>query len=312
MTQPETKTTLSPISFFFVSHLRAFWSSLQFFFRHFGSTLLILLIIGVVFALPGNIFLFLKHFKALSQVLGKEPQIFLYLKTPTPALKIDTFQHVLKSRADIEKVDYISPKQGLIEFKKNTGLESIFEDLPHNPLPPVFIVTPSKATQSLEAIKHLFTTLKQMPLVELAQLDIHTITQFYYWSELIKKISYVFIVIIDLGLVLFLIYVLKQVLESKKMEHRLLKQMGATQHFIKRPFLYQGVLYGIGGGVVAYVFAMVTLYFIEPYAAQLAKIYGQSFVVSADIKEFFGFVLLPGIVVWTVAWWINFIYYFRK
>ncbi len=244
------------------------------------STLLICLVMGIALALPTGLFILLKNTSTLNQQWDSRSPVMLYLKIPTTDAQAQTLVKQITARAEVEKVDYISPDAGLAEFEKHTGLGSALNVLKQNPLPAVLIVTPKPDSQNPTAVAALRDALQTFPQVEMAKLDLDWVQRLDALLVLAKKLVYTLAILFSLGVVLIVGSTIHLALQSHHDEIVVYKLLGATTGFIRRPFLYRGISYGLAASVLAELVVVMVLYWLNEPVAELAKLYGSTFALQ--------------------------------
>ena len=141
----------------YTNHVRALVISFGDLFRKPFATLMTLMVIGVAMALPSGLYVLLKNLQGINQHWNSRPSISLYLKKGVPDFQITDMLSNLKKNPNIDSAKYISPTEGLEEFKKITQFGDVLADLNENPLPGVIVVTPTRSLQSPSDLQQLLT-----------------------------------------------------------------------------------------------------------------------------------------------------------
>ncbi len=220
--------------------------------------------------------IFLIVFFNLHEMVGKwreKFQIVVYLNDDIPKKELNNLKSFLKSRQEIEKFLFISKEEALVKFKKRlNNLKTIMDNLDNNPLPASFELKFKKKHRNFETIKTIAADLKKFKGVE--DLEYGEI-----WLERLETILFFlkFIVIaiggfICLGIIFIISNTIKLSLYSRKDEIEIMQLVGATDWFIKRPFLLQGMIQGLLGAFLS-----------------LAILYGfyLAFIINLQTSDFF-------------------------
>ncbi len=259
---------------FFIAHLRAFIFSLGELIRAPLATLITLLVIGVAMALPTALYLLLHNFQTLGSHWSGSPTISLYLEKNINKTAVNSLIQQIQKTPEVSKVSYISPQQGLAEFERLSQFNHMLQTLQSNPLPGVLVITPHEAKHSPVALEKLFQSVKTLPHVALAQLDQRWVKRLYYLVQLGNRILYTLVFLFGVGVILITSNTIRLTTQSHRHEITLLKLLGATHAFIRRPLLYRGTLYGLLGGGIACILVSLMLKWLENPAQQLAASYG--------------------------------------
>jgi len=199
--------------------------------------------------------IFLIVFFNLHEMVGKwreKFQIVVYLNDDIPKKELNNLKGFLKSRQEIEKILFISKEEALVKFKKRlNNLKTIMDNLESNPLPASFELKLKKKYRNFDTIKTIAEGLKKFKGVE--DLEYGEI-----WLERLETILFFlkFIVIaiggfICLGIIFIISNTIKLSLYSRKDEIEIMQLVGATDWFIKRPFLLQGMIQGLLGVILS-------------------------------------------------------------
>lgn len=263
------------------SHLRALCAALGELFKSPLISLMTFSVIGVVISLPLCFYGLTKNVQKLTnQWSGHSPTLSLYIDPNTKPEEIKKMEGTLKNNPKIAKVTYISPQSGLEHFEKQTGLNGIIKLFNKNPLPGVFIVSPTLAYQQPLMIKQLFFQLKNNKLVNNIQLDMVWVKKLYYAVAIGKRIALALAILFGIGILLIIGNTLRLALHKHEKEIKVLKLIGATNNFIRRPFLYRGFLLGFFGGFVACLLTTFFFVSLDGTVTKLAIQYNTSFHLS--------------------------------
>jgi cell division transport system permease protein len=160
--------------------------------------------------------------------------------------------HRLAGRDDVAAARFISPAQGLAQFRKHSGFAAALDALPGNPLPGVVVVTPN-ADLSTTAVSHLVAILDQQPGVAQAALDAAWLRRLSAILALIDRAAWVIGLLLAAAVVFIVGNTIRLDIENRREEIEVMKLLGASDAFIRRPFLYSGFWYGLFGAILALV-----------------------------------------------------------
>ncbi len=266
--------THQPLSRWFISHARAIQFSAREFIRSPFTNLITICVIGIALALPLGFFIVLENLQYVDKIWDTNtPTISLYLKSNTSDAQANAIVQQLQENKDISRVTYISPDQGLAAFEKNTTFGDAVKLFQKNPIPGVIVVTPMIQDHDPEAIQTLYLALKQSPAVDVAQLDMDWVTRLFDFILIGKNLVKALSILFGFGVVLIIGHTLRASLSSHTKEIQVMKLIGATNAYIRRPLLYRGMLYGLLGGIVALIFVSLFLSQLQKPVSQLAQTY---------------------------------------
>ncbi len=237
------------------------------------ATLLMFCVIGVTLCLPAILYTVVDNLSRLSAGVESKPQISLFLKLD--ASNKTEIESQLKKHADIASFEFVSKDDAWSKMQQDKNTADAAASLDKNPLPDAFYITPKKV--SPENIAHLQEEMQKWDGVELAQVDANWVKRLDTILKLGKKAVFVLVVLLGFALITVIGNTIRLQIMTQREEIEVSKLIGATNPFIRRPFLYAGVLYGFGGGLAALlILALVTLLF-NFSVAEIADLYASNF-----------------------------------
>lgn len=293
-------------------HLRAFLSACQRLKRTPLSTLMTCAVIGIAIALPGILFVLWNNARIAGQHLVRDNiQISVYLKQNMTAVNAEQLVKRFKQRADIIKAEIITPEEGIKTFAAHSEFSRVIKTLPNNPLPYVIVITPTGFLKTMPGIKQLLFRLEKIPEVELVQHDMNWMQRFQ--SLLAVLYDALIISSIVFGVALFLIVgnTVRLATQQARTEITVIKFIGGTDRFIRRPFLYVGALYGCFGGLFGCIFVVLVQQWLGRPIERLIQSYGSYFYLQGLGAEGIAALLVLGLVLGLVAAWISATYHLK-
>jgi len=264
----------SPFAQLIKNHGSAFLFALGEIVKNPFSSFLTLSVIGIVMALPFGFYLLLSNFQSISQNWESKPTISLYLKKGISSEEINQAIEQLTKRKNVESVSYISPEEGLIEFQKLTQLKSVLTHLSENPLPGVINVVLKQKNLSPGKLEKMGDSLLLSSWVENIEIDSEWIKRLFYLVQIGQRIFYTLTFIFSIGVMLIVGNTIRLILQDHHQEILVLRLIGATKIFIRRPFLYRGFLYGALGGMLAWCLVSLVLLWLATPLQALSESYG--------------------------------------
>lgn len=265
------------LQYWWTCHLRAFLFACGELVRYPMSNLMTIFVIGIAFSLPITLFSLLQNAQGIITNWQTAPKILLYLKQDLSANQLNTFIQTLNQDKAIEQVKYISPQQGLQSLQTNGSVDDTsINALGYNPLPGVVEVTPNHLNNTPQQIQLLYSRLKSLNDIQLAELNINWVKRLYYLLETLQYLTMAIATLFAVGLVLIVGNTIRLDLKSNQEEIDVLNLIGATRSFIRRPLLYRGLLYGCIGGAIAWMLCSIILTWLESPVTHLAMSYNSS------------------------------------
>ena len=237
------------------------------------ATLLMFCVIGVTLCLPAILYTVVDNLSRLTGDVESKPQISLFLKLD--ASNKTEIEAQLKKHADIASFEFVSKDDAWSKMQQDKNTADAAASLEKNPLPDAFYITPKNVTP--ENIAHLQEEMQKWDGVELAQVDANWVKRLDTILKLGKKAVFVLVVLLGFALITVIGNTIRLQIMTQREEIEVSKLIGATNPFIRRPFLYAGVLYGLGGGLAALlILTLVTLLF-NFSVAEIADLYASNF-----------------------------------
>lgn len=239
------------------------------------SSLMTWVVIGIALALPTGLYLVLMTVQSVGDRWTQVAQISLYLKNDVTETSALDLKQKLSEHPGIQSVDYVSREQALAEFQAASGFGEVVNQLDSNPLPRVIIIHPT--TNNAQEAESLFNEVEQLPLVEKAQMDLAWVQRLFAMMDLGKRIAILLGSVLGLGVLLVIGNTLRLAIDNRREEIQVIKLVGGTDAFIRRPFLYTGVWYGLGGGLMAWLLIELALFGLTEPIGLLTTLYDSNF-----------------------------------
>jgi cell division transport system permease protein len=204
---------------------------------------------GIALALPLLFYVILDNARALSGGLREARELTVFLKPAQDARATSAFAIELGKRGDVVAVATRTPEQGLAEFRQLSGFAEALDVLQHNPLPSVLVVTP-RAGESIDN-PPLLAELKADARVDMVQYDAawrHRLSAILGFGE---RAMLALMVLLGFATLLVVGNTVRMDIQVRAEEIAVVQLMGASDGFVRRPFLYAGLWYGVLGGMLA-------------------------------------------------------------
>lgn len=237
------------------------------------QTLFTCLVIAIAIALPVGLFLSLQNAQQLGEGWQDSAQMSAFLKRGAKPLAIEKLQLSLEKNASIKSIDVISPVKALSEFQRYSGLGDVLLELDENPLPTVFIIQPTGAINEPNELSALQKNIAASPLVESVQLDLGWLRRLHELLNLGERFVVALASLLFIGVLLIIGNTLRLAIENRREEIVVTKMVGGTNGFVRRPFLYTGLWYGLGGGILAIVLLVIVGFWLAEPINNLISLY---------------------------------------
>jgi cell division transport system permease protein len=238
------------------------------------ATVLNLLVIGVAVALPLSLHLVVANLQGLARQLPAEPQATVFLKTDASRADIDRVRRQLAATPGVAEVRYIDKQQALKELEAASGMQALIAGLGENPLPDAFAVRLSDP--SPQAFNLLAQEAGRDPAIESVQLDAEWAQRLAAMIRLGRDVVLAVALLFGVGLVLVNANLIRMQILTRREEIEVSRLIGATDAFIRRPFLYFAAAQGLLGTLVGIGIVALMRHQLAPAVAELAKLYGST------------------------------------
>lgn len=256
-------------------HWRTFWFIAGRLARAPFATLLTVSAIGIALSLPAGLYVLLNNLGQAAGGMTAEPQITLFLATDAGADAARQIGTRLKQHANVRKTRFVPRDEALRELGKSAGLEDVIAGLERNPLPDAYIVNAKGG--GAEALEKMRNEMQQWPGVEIAQLDSAWAKRLDALLGLGEKLTGILGALLGFALIAITANTVRLQILTQREEIEVSKLIGATNRFIRLPFLYHGTLQGLAGGAAAWAILTASLALLNGSVAELAELYGSPF-----------------------------------
>ncbi len=287
----------------FARHTQALLGSVGRLARNPFATALTLLVIGLALALPLALSLFVTNAQAATGEFANAVDLSVYFKTDVPFAKAEQLAADARQRPQIAAVTLIPAEKALQEFRTYSGFGAALEALKENPLPHVLHVRPrpeASSPASLESLRRYFTA---WPEVDIVQIDSEWVMRFNAILEVLRRLLVIAAALLGAGVLAVIGNTIRLEILNRRAEIEVTKLVGGSNGFVRRPFLYTGVLYGLGGAVLAWLIVEAAVAILGEPVATLAQLYGSRYSLQGPSGDDIGIVLAAGVVLgWLGAW----------
>lgn len=263
----------SPVGTWLDHHVYSVLASLGRLFKKPWSAALTIGVMAVALALPLGLWLVLDNVGRLGGSIDASREISVFLKQDVDDARAQALADELRGRADVGSIAHRSPDEGLAELRERGEFGDTIDVLGENPLPHVLIVTPGGDEMLLAE------SLRTLPETELVQHDAQWRERLDGWLRFGGRVVWVLAALLGIGVLLVVGNTVRLDIQSRREELGVLQLLGATDGFIRRPFLYLGAWYGLGAGAVALGLLAIAGRALQPPLAELASSYGAAFAL---------------------------------
>lgn len=264
---------------YFSRHAQALLSAFGRLIRQPLGTLLTMFVIAIALALPSTLWLVVKNARIAAGDVTDSIELSVFFKSDVPLEKAEQLAAAARQRPGVGEVTLISADDALEEFRRYSGFGAALDALQGNPLPHVIIVRPDTAYASPQGVDSLKRYLSAWPEVETVQFDGEWVRRLTAILDLLRNVFEVFAVVLGVGVLAVVGNAIRLEIRARRSEIEVTKLVGGTNAFVRRPFLYEGVVFGLLGGAAAVgIVSLAVASLIEP-VGRLAALYGGRFAL---------------------------------
>jgi len=253
--------------------------------RRLGSrplgTLMTVAVLGLALALPLAFYLLLANVQSMGDALGRNPAISVFLKADQASAQANLLAGELRGRAEVAAVTIKTPQQGLDELATLQGFSGAVHALDdNNPLPWVLVVQPKSGLDAV-TVDRLVETLRSERAVDLVQDSGQWRQRLDALLGVGHRVVLVLAALLALAALLVVGNTVRTDIASRNEEIGVLLLVGASRAFVRRPYLYAGIWYGLIGGALASLLALAIELALSGPAAALDRAYGGTLTLGA-------------------------------
>jgi cell division transport system permease protein len=283
MSQPKTRKRprqKQPVVInYFHQHALAARQGMQQLRKQYLLNTIVVFVIGLAMSLPTLLFLGFQYVQHYSTHWHDSAQAAIYLQKNIPADSRDQLIESLKNNTHIKEVSYISPEQGLNDFKTHSNIGSAIDLLEENPLPGVILITPYLNEQPL-AFQQLTKNLNNNTIVDNVDLDTDWLKRLLSLMHLGKHTIALIAMLLGTSMLFIIGNMVYLVLQRYSHDIDIFLTLGASKRFIRRPYLYMGLYYGLLSAGTNWLIIALCYQWLSPALTQFAQSYGTTFAMS--------------------------------
>ena len=262
-------------------HSYSLFSSLGTLLRNRIGTMLTTVVLGIALSLPLGLYLTVINLAQLDPLVKNLGSLSVFLERGIEQPEVEQLVEALSELPEVLQVEAKSPSQALSEFRQSSGFGAAVEALEENPLPWVLLVTLADQSQAERgSVKKLLLRIGKLQGVDFAQYDLKWLERLQALLKLASASVRVLLVLFAVAVIFVVGNTIRLDIENRRAEIQVMSVVGATESFIRRPFLYAGFWYGLLGGVLALVILGLALQYLKPPLNQLVSVYQGEFNIQ--------------------------------
>lgn len=257
-----------------IRHLQTFFYTLGLLARAPLASFLTAAVIGVALALPASLYVVLDNVQDAARGWDGSNEISLFLKLEVGDEEARDVAGGVQRWPEVASARLITRPQALEEFRELSGFADVMDAFADdNPLPVVIVVEPAVSVADTAAMESLLTRLGDVAEVDFAQFDLAWLKRLYAILRIVERGVLVLAGLLAAGVLLVVGNTMRLGIENRRQEIEIAKLFGATDAFIRRPFLYSGLLYGAMGGLIAWLLVWLGFLLLGEPVQRLTALY---------------------------------------
>ena len=241
------------------------------------ATLMTMAVIAIAIVLPVLLNVFLLNVRSATTRWNPGIDISVYLEQRAGAVRAQAIAKELRARSDVAAVKVITAAEALLQFRQESGFGNALDALNDNPLPDTLVVTPVLSASTPQSTEALKTLIAAMSDVQTVQVDTEWVARLQGIMDIMRRVVWLTGGLLGVAIVLVIGNTIRLDILNRRAEIEVMKLVGATDAFTRRPFLYSGLWYGLGGGILALALCAAAVGVLSGPVGRLAGLYGSQF-----------------------------------
>lgn len=241
------------------------------------SSVLTVLVMTIALALPMGLSVLINQVERLGVNWQEAAQMSVYLQDDLSAERQQQQLARIRALSGVASAQLLDKELALAEFQQHSGMGDALLQLSYNPLPSVIVVTPRSIAGGAAALEPLRDRLAAIDGVEQVQIDLLWVERLAAILAMLERFTGGLGVLLIIALLLVMTNTIRLAIESRREEILVVKLVGGTDAFVRRPFLYIGVLYGLLAGVMAWLLLAAGLAWLNLTVQRVASLYQSEF-----------------------------------
>ena len=274
-----------PVTTWFGRHVSTAGASFRKLFRTPFASLMIVGVIAMTLALPTSLHLLVVNALAVSGGWEDALDFSVFLDERMTIEEAEKLGRLINERADVDEVTLISSEQALAEFREQSGFGAALDQLSTNPLPHTLVVRPAP-TNTPASMDLLREELDKLPETVAVQVDTEWVQRFHAILDIVDQGIGIGAALLGLAILVIIGNTIRLDVENRRDEIEVIKLIGASDGFVRRPFLWSGLWFGLMGGLAAVGLVQLGLYLLDEPVGKLAGLYASNIeLIRLSIPE---------------------------
>jgi len=264
------------------------------------ATLMTVVVLAITLSLPTGLYMTLANAERISDGWERLDTISVFLEVDFDEREATQLASLVSTWPGIVAVDPISPQVGMAELSGRLKLEDMSDQVEVNPLPWVLEVTPAAE----EDPETLSGRLRGADGVDQVVVDLQWLERLHAILALLERLALLLGVLFAVAVAFVIGNTIRMDIHNRREEIRVLGLVGATDGFVRRPFLYSGFWYGLVGGLAAWLVVELSLFVLSGPVGRLSGTYGSEFSLASPPLEVIATLVLGSGILGIVGSWL--------
>lgn len=264
----------------FEHHIESFKTSINRNIAHPISYLFTIAMIAIALTIPIALYLLFSSSQQLTQQWDGDKQITLFLNDNVVLSQAESLAKQIDANEFVSATFVINKQQALKDFKQQMGLDGIVTELPDNPLPHLIIVQPEANLTEISSLQSLEAELSNLDQVQQVQFDLLWFERLQAILNVISQSVWLISIILLIAITLIIANVVRWEVSARHSEIEIIKLVGASDSYIRRPFLYSGFWLALGGSMLAIILTTICAWMLSYKTKHLANVFDSQFQLS--------------------------------
>jgi cell division transport system permease protein len=266
---------------------------------HWLNTLTICMVIGITVTLPGLLFVALDNLQDMSRSIKQDAQISAFLKPAVNANIVQRLINDVEALPQVKEVRFVTKEEAIKQLGQQFLQKDLLADLPQNPLPDALFITLTDTQPA--SVKPVQELLQKRGEVDELVIDSVWIERLHSMLVLGKRIAIIFASLLGIAMITVISNTVRMQVLTHEAEIEVSRLIGATHSFIRRPFLYMGGAYGLGGGLIAVALLFLIVWNLRQPVQLLANNYQSNFQLVFHLFNVGGLMLVATTAIGWIA-----------
>jgi len=190
------------------------------------------------------------------------PQVDVFFRNEAKQEEIDHLKKQLENSGKIANIRFVSKEEALNIYKEQNKddpllLELVTADI----LPSSFHIS----TVSINDLSAIADSLKKSEIVERVVFPKQVVSKLIEWTDMLRRVGVALIAVLAVDAILIMTVIIGFKISRKKEDIEIMRLIGATNWYIRWPFILEGILYGVVGAVLGWGAALAALWYTTPF-----------------------------------------------